>query len=80
LKPDFNLLDGFRMLDFTAKGYLSPIELVESLEKILRIDSITQNDIYLFFRRYDPTSSGRFTFHEYCNAVSPLTKEYTTLL
>lgn len=35
LKPDFNLLDLFRMLDPYAKGYINSSDLIENLSKNL---------------------------------------------
>lgn len=35
LKPDFNLLDLFRILDPTAKGYINASDLLENLNRSL---------------------------------------------
>ena len=80
LKPDFNLLDGFRMLETHAKGHLSPNDLLDSLINIVGIREVTQNDVYLVFRRYDPRSTGRLNFNQFCQIVTPQSKEYASLL
>jgi len=66
LKPDYNLLDAFRMLDTTGKGYITPTSLLESLWKLHKLDDITQDDVFLFFRRYDSKSKGMLSFHDFC--------------
>lgn len=53
LKPDFNLLDLFRLLDPTAKGYFSQIDLLDNLSRFLQIDNVGREDAQLFFKRYD---------------------------
>jgi hypothetical protein len=35
LKPDFNLLDLFRLLDPSAKGYFSALDLQDNLSRYL---------------------------------------------
>ena len=66
LKPDFNLVDGFKMMDTTNKGYLTSSDLVDSLVNTLGVREVTNDDIYLLLRRYDVKSSGRIHFREYC--------------
>ena len=66
LKPDFNLLDLFRILDPQAKGYVTALDLQENLNYNLQIDNVSRDDCYLFFRRYDLKNSGRITFGEFC--------------
>ena len=80
LKPDYNLLDAFRMLDNSGKGHITPTSLLESLWKLHKLDDITQDDVFLFFRRYDSKSKGMLSFHDFCQAVTPLSKEYAVLL
>ncbi len=40
LKPDFNLLDLFRMLDPTSKGFITAVDLIDNLNRNLQLDSI----------------------------------------
>lgn len=68
------------MLDHLGKGFVSTADLSDSLKNILNVDGVTQSDIFLFFRRYDTNADGRLTFSEFCNAATPLSKEYAALL
>ena len=79
LKPDFNLVDGFKMLDRGNRGSLNSTDIIDNLN-LIGVREVTQNDVYLLFRRYDPKSSGRLSYKEFCNIVTPLCKEYTSLL
>ncbi len=80
LKPDFNLLDGFKLLDTQGKGFLTSSELINTLKESLGQIEIRREDMYLFFRRYDNDSDGKFTYSDFCHAFTPLSKEYATLL
>lgn len=80
LKPDFNLLDLFRMLDPYAKGFFTPQDLIENLQRNLQIDTATPDDALLFFRRYDLNLNGKLTFTEFCKSVTPISKEYAQLI
>ena len=66
LKPDFNLVDGFKMLDTSNKGHLTSSDLIDSLVNILGVREVTNDDIYLLLRRYDVKSTGKIYFKEYC--------------
>jgi hypothetical protein len=80
LKPDFNLLDLFRMLDPYAKGYIQAVDLIENLIKNLQLDFVTNDDAYLFFRRYDLNNNGKITFSEFLLAITPISREYAQLI
>lgn len=53
LKPDFNMIDAFRMLDLNSKGEITQAEMLDSLNHNLQLTGVSQDDAYLFFRRYD---------------------------
>jgi Ca2+-binding EF-hand superfamily protein len=56
LKPDFNLLDAFKMIDLQNKGWLSFNELCDVLNRIFDIDTLSPaalDLIDLVFKRYD---------------------------
>lgn len=44
------------------------------------MESVSRDDVYLFFRRYDASSSGKITYAEFCHAFTPVCKEYAALL
>jgi len=76
LKPDFNLLDMFRMLDPFHRGYFQQQDLADNLSRHLQLDMVSNDDTYLFFQRYDRNRNGKITFSEFCQAVTPISKEY----
>lgn len=56
LKPDFNLLDAFKMLDLQNKGWISFGELSDVLNRMFDIDTVSHCGRELFdlvFKRYD---------------------------
>jgi hypothetical protein len=53
LKPDFNFMDSFRMIDFNNKVQLNGQDLMLALKDVVGIETVTLDDIYLLFRRYE---------------------------
>jgi hypothetical protein len=53
LKPDFNILDAFRMIDFRNVGAFNQADLIEALQCNIGLQDFTQEDIYLFFKKVD---------------------------
>lgn len=56
LKPDFNLLDAFKMIDLQNKGWVSFNELCDVLNRAFDIDTLSSGAIELLnlvFKRYD---------------------------
>lgn len=49
--PDFNLMDGFQMIDLHSKGWVTAPQLQESLQQFGLFSH--KDDIYTFVRRYD---------------------------
>ena len=79
LKPDFNLLDAFKMLDTSNLGYLSFTELSSRLSMTFDLDTIGIQGLegmQLLFDRYDTTKDQRLSLAEFCRAFTPLTSEY----
>jgi len=79
LKPDFNLLDAFKMLDTAYMGYLSFTELSSKLATTFELDTIGikgLESMQLLFDRYDSTKDQRLSLAEFCRAFTPLTQEY----
>ena len=83
LKPDFNLLDAFKMIDIHNIGWVTLPELSENLHRILEIDTLSMDgmeNIKLLFRRYDTNNDGRMSLAEFCKIFTPVGKEYAALL
>ena len=78
LRTDFNLFDGFRLIDVDRKGWLSKYDLQNTLKTLHIYSSV--DEIFLFFKRYDTDNDGKFKLIDFIDALSPKQKEYSTLL
>jgi hypothetical protein len=55
LKPDFNLIDAFKMLDIEERGHISHQELAVKLNRYFDIDTLSlqgEENLNLFMKRY----------------------------
>ena len=78
LKPDFNLMDGFRMFDVYARGWVSPAEFADGLRDLgVFFDSA---DVDLFFKRFEKDRDNLLRYSDFCDAFTPLAQEYSTIL
>ena len=80
LKPDFNLLDAFKIFDTRGTGNVSVQDIIMALRDNIGFDSFTHDDVYLLFRRNDHNNDGKLNFTEFSNLLLPVSKEYTALL
>jgi EF-hand domain pair len=84
LKPDFNLLDAFRMVDVRNTGWVTFQELSEFLSRIFDLDTMSvlgMETLQLFFARYDTNKDGKISLAEFCAALTPkVGKEYSSLV
>lgn len=76
--PDFNLMDGFQMIDLNSKGWVTAPQLQESLQQHGLFSH--KDDIYTFVRRYDQDSDGRFVYSDFCDAFTPRDHYFANLL
>jgi len=80
LKPDFNLLDAFKMFDCRGHGNISVQDVMNALRDNLCFTDFTHDDVYLLFRRHDGNNDGKLNFTEFSNMLLPVSKEYSALL
>ena len=80
LKPDFNLLDAFKIYDTRGTGNVSVQDIISSLRENLSFAEFTHDDVYLLFRRHDTNTDGKLNFTEFSNVLLPVSKEYSALL
>ena len=66
LKSDFNLHDAFAVFDVDRDGSISPVELMEGLAAIGVYP--TNEEVELFFKRYDFDKSNQIEFKEFSDA------------
>ena len=72
---DFNLIDAFKIFDTMARGSLTIEELHHGLANALAIIP-NQDEIKLFFMRYDKDRDARLRFSEFCEAFTPATRNF----
>lgn len=77
LKPDFNLIDAFSLLDRDCKSEVNPTELKRQLA-VLNLD-MKEDDLVLFFNRYAETDNA-FTYSNFSDAFLPCDEYYCRLL
>ena len=57
LKPDFNLIDAFRLFDIQGRGFTTSVDLMKGASKLHLFPS--KEEIFLFIMRYDRKSEGK---------------------
>ena len=68
-RPDFNLFDAFRIFDYDNRGFITKVDLKLGLNDLNLFPS--QDDMDLFFARYDSNGDLRLRFSEFCKAFEP---------
>jgi len=76
---DFNIFDAFKMFDQMGKGSLTISEIHSGLVNTLGLIP-TNQEMDLFFTRYDKDRDGRLRFAEFCQAFVPIDRGYSQLL
>lgn len=69
MRPDFNLLDGFRILDTDAKGTVSAGEIQIALNLLGIFPN--KNELYLLIRKFDKDNDGRLRYSDFAEAFTP---------
>ena len=78
LKPDFNLMDGFRMFDLLARGWVVPSEFAGGLRDLGVL--FDPQDVELFFKRFDKDNDNMLRYSDFCDAFTPLATEHSKVL
>jgi hypothetical protein len=77
-RADFNLFDAFRIFDFDNRGFITKVDLKLGLNDLNLYP--TQEDMDLFFARYDSDGDLRLRFSEFCKAFEPLDSYQASIL
>lgn len=77
LKPDFNLMDAFSLLDKECRSEINPTELRRQLA-VLNLD-LREDDLSLLFARY-ANSDCSFTYSNFSDAFLPCDEYYCRIL
>ena len=76
--PDFNLFDAFRIFDMDSRGWITLTDLKIGLNEIGVYPD--QEELALFFKRYDKDMDNRLRFSEFSDAFSPIDSYYKQIL
>jgi len=77
-QKDFNLTDGFRLLDTNGKGFVTLSEFCEGLKDVGV--NVSGNGPNLLFRRMDRDSDARVRFSDFCSTFAPKDKKARMIL
>ena len=78
LKPDFNLIDAFRMFDIMDRGAVDLSSIEDFLNEFpLKID---RDQIYLLIRHYSHKQDNFLRFSDFSEIFTPSQEEYARLL
>ena len=78
LRFDFNLLDGFRIFDYTDKGFISLPEFYDGMRELGVAG--TYSEISQLFKRLDSDMDGRVRYSDYRTMFAPKNKEYEFMM
>ncbi len=78
LETEFNLMDGFKLFDETAKGYVTLTEFCDGLHDL--DISAPYSDISLLFNRYNKYEDGKLRYSDFCLMMTPKRAEYEKML
>ncbi len=78
MQPDFNTYDAFKIFDVRGAGYIDELDFKQSLNEISVYAS--NEDVKLFFKKYDSNKDGRIRYSEFCNAVVAGDPYYSTIV
>lgn len=68
--PEFNTVDAFRLIDVNGRGEVDNRELKLAMQRDIRAEC-TDEDIDLFFKRFDKDQKGAIKYSEFCDAFVP---------
>ena len=77
-KPDFNLVDAFRLFDYSGRGWSSFEEVRDGLA-ILKVFPTT-SDLELVMQRYDVDRDGCLRYSEFCDLFQTKSPDYAAML
>ena len=68
-RPDFNLIDAFRIFNVNSSGSASINDLVNGLHKMGM--SVSVEEMTLFMSRFDKDNDLKLRYSEFCQAFLP---------
>lgn len=77
-KPDFNLVDCFKLFDESERGWSTFEGFREGLSGLGIFPAMS--DLELLFNRYDRDNAGTHRYSEFCDMFTPKNPEYSSML
>lgn len=88
---DFNLMDCFKLFDWSNKARLSPSDILQSLKTYLHycdsdlhweteINPKFEHQFYLLYRRFDSNLDSALDFGEFSQMILPQNQEFAAIL
>ncbi|PFH34793.1 EF hand domain-containing protein [Besnoitia besnoiti] len=78
MRPDFNLLDFWRLFDTTSKGYSTAREVVDAMNA-LHVH-VSPHEAHLFIKHYSKAADGKIRYVDVCNAFMPKDQRYADIM
>lgn len=78
LRPDFNILDFFRVFDSENKGAINFNEFEDGLKHFALYAN--REELHLLVRKFDKDKDGRLRFSDFAEIVTPKQSDYSNLL
>lgn len=78
MNQDFNMVEGFSLIDKQSKGYVSSDELLDFLREICNF-SFMRADVEAFLEYYCKQHDGRFRYSDFSDALMSHDDHYNRL-
>lgn len=78
LRADFNLIDAYRIFDYSDRGYVNEVDFEDGLRDLgIRI---IRDEITLLFKHFSPSQNRHIRFSEFNELFEPKDPEYARLV
>ncbi len=77
-QPDFNLVDCFKLFEFSGRGWANIDDFKAGLSSLGVFPALA--DLELAFRRFDTDKDGVLRYSEFCDMFTPKSPEYAHML
>ncbi|CAG9325661.1 unnamed protein product [Blepharisma stoltei] len=78
LKPDFNLVDAFRIFDLNDRSAITTLDVESAIQEMAPI--ALRDEVYLLIRHYSSLQDGQLRFSDFSEMFTPKQEDYSRLL
>lgn len=78
LKPDFNLIDAFRIFDLNDRSSITTLDIESAIQDIAPM--ALRDEVYLLIRHYSSLQDGQLRFSDFSELFTPKSHDYARLL